>query len=153
MDDDCFDQIKEIIGLVKAHRGNIKATTCGLHVHVDAKQFTNKEIVNIIRAFIKQQSKIYRQFHIVPSREDYAQRIPKEVIDQLDVKRIQKLRRKREAEYDNTYFSDRHFGLNALSLNKHGTLEFRVFNGSLKINKIKQAVKFSIQFCLKNAKG
>jgi hypothetical protein len=40
-----------------------------------------------------------------------------------------------------------------MALNKHGTLEFRIFNGTLKINKIKEAIKFSINFCLKYSKG
>jgi hypothetical protein len=56
--EDCFDQIKEIIGLIKAHRGKIKDKTCGLHVHIDMKNFKNEEIVNIIKAFIYKQNKI-----------------------------------------------------------------------------------------------
>lgn len=150
--EDCFDQMKEIIGLIKAHRGKIKANTCGLHVHVDMKKFKNKEIVSIIQAFIKNQGKIYRQFRVIPSREDYAQKIAKEVIEQVNVKRIRALRSKKETSYENGYFGDRHYGLNVVSLNKHGTLEFRVFNGSIHISKIKQAVKFALHFCLKHAK-
>lgn len=152
--EDCFDQIKEIIGLIKAHRGNIKGSTCGLHVHVDMKQFSNSEIVNIIKTFIKEQGKIYRQFRIIPSRKEYAQKIPIEVIKQLTIKRIQDLRRYQDInDYDSGYFTDRHYAVNILSLNKHGTMEFRLFNGSLKINQIKKAIKFAIQFCLKHAKG
>jgi len=150
--EDCFDQIKEIIGLVKAHRGKIIATTCGLHVHVDMKLFTNQEIVNIVKTFVKKQPKIFRQFRIVPSRKDYAQRIPKEVCNELTCNKIKLLRGKDEPEYENGFFGDRHYALNVLSLNKHDTLEWRIFNGNLKINKIKEAVKFAIQFCLDHTK-
>ena len=41
-DDESMTQIKEIIALVKVHKGNIRPT-CGLHIHVDMKDFNNKE--------------------------------------------------------------------------------------------------------------
>lgn len=151
--EDTFDQLKEIIGLIKAHRGKVKESTCGLHLHVDMKKFNDQEIVNIIKAFIKNQKQIYQKFKINPDRKTYAQEIPKKVINELTVEKIKNLRQKKERDYEGDYFGDRHYSLNVLALYRHGTLEFRIFSGSLKINKIKEAIKFAINFCLKNSKG
>jgi len=151
--EDCFDQIKEIIGLIKAHRGKIIPTTCGLHVHIDMSKFSNQEIINIIKAFIKKQPKIFRQFRIIPSRKDYAQRIPKKASNEVTMDVIKKLRTYEQLQYEEGFIGDRHYALNVLALNAHSTLEWRIFNGSLKINKIKEAIKFALQFCIKHAKG
>jgi len=151
--EDCFDQIKEIIGLIKAHRGKIIPTTCGLHVHIDMSKFSNKEIINIIKLFIKKQPKIFRQFRIIPSRKDYAQRIPKKASNEVTMDVIKKLRTHEQLQYEEGFIGDRHYALNVLALNAHSTLEWRIFNGSLKINKIKEAIKFALQFCIKHAKG
>ena len=150
--EDSIDQIKEIVGLIKAHRGHIKGSTCGFHVHVDMTKFTNKEICNIIKAYIGQQNKILKQFNTLKCRLDYAQRIPKDVIKHLTENNIQKVKKDDDCYRDiHSYFSERHFSLNVLSLNKHGTLEFRLFNGSIQIRIIKAYVKWCLNFCLKNA--
>lgn len=152
--EDCIDQIKEIIGLIKAHRGNSGNGTAGLHCHIDMSQFSNKEICNIIKAFIRQQNKIYKEFKVLNCRLDYAQKIPVNTIKYLTENNIKKMK-KDGNNFDEKceYMQERHYGLNILSLNKYGTLEFRFFNSSIQINKIKQAIKFSINFCLTNARG
>ena len=69
-----IDQIKEILGLIKAHRGHIRSS-CSLHVHVDASKLSNLEICNIVKAFIKVQPSIVRQFKPLRSRlHHYAKR-------------------------------------------------------------------------------
>lgn len=151
--EDSIDQIKEIVGLIKAHRGHIKGSTCGFHVHVDMSKFTNKEICNIVKAYIKEQNKFYKEFNMLKCRQTYAEKIPKEVIKYLTENNIKKVK-KEEFGYDEVhpYFSERHFSLNILSLNKHSTLEFRLFNGTIQVRRIKSYVKWCIEFCLKNSK-
>jgi hypothetical protein len=152
--EDCIDQIKEIIGLIKAHRGHIKGSTCGFHVHVDMTKFTNREICNIIKAYIKQQNKVCKQFGMLKCRSDYAQKIPANTIKYLTESNIQKIKNN-EFSYGEgcEYLSERHYQLNALALNKHHTLEFRLFNGSIQISRIKAYVKWCLEFCIKYAKG
>jgi hypothetical protein len=152
--EDCIDQIKEIIGLIKAHRGHIKGSTCGFHIHIDMSKFTNKEICNIIKAYIKQQNKICKQFGMLKCRLDYAQKIPTNTIKYLTERNIQKIKENNDNCRDICiYMSERHFALNLLALQRHGTLEWRLFNGSIQINRIKGYIKFVLNFCLNNAKG
>ena len=152
--EDSIDQIKEIVGLIKAHKGHIKGSTCGCHIHVDMTQFKNKEISNILKAYIKEQNNIYRQFGVLKCRLDYAQKIPKAVCKLLTEDNIQRIKDNNESLRDaHMYFADRHWGCNALALYRHGTLEFRMINGTIQIRRIKSYIKWCLEFCLKNAEG
>ena len=152
--EDCIDQIKEIVGLIKAHRGHIKGSTCGFHVHIDMSKFSNKEICNIIKAYIRQQQKIYKQFKVLKCRLDYTQKIPVSTIKVLTENNIQIVRKDEDNCRDiHEYFNERHYGCNVLALQKHGTLEFRMINGTIQIRRIKSYVKWCLEFCLKYAKG
>jgi len=150
--EDCIDQIKEIIGLIKAHHGHIRPT-CGCHVHIDMKKFTNQEIVNIVKAFYKHQDKIYKDFKIIKSRENYnAKKLNKRMVNVLTPSKVTAIKRGRTAFKEDS-FQDRDFGLNLYSLSVHGTLEFRLFNGTIQVRNIKSNIKWCIEFCLANAKG
>jgi len=152
--EDCIDQIKEIVGLIKAHHGHIRPS-CGFHVHIDSSKFTYKELINIVKAFIKEQKSIYRKFKVLKCREDYAQKIPTDTIKYLTERNIKKIKKSDNYEdsINHPYFSERHYALNILSLQKHNTLEFRMLNGSIQIRTMKKYIKWCIEFCLKNAKG
>ena len=51
---------------------------------------------------------------------------------------------------DRDYFNERYYMLNLQSLEQHGSLEFRIFNGSVQIRTIKRNIKWCIEFVLNN---
>jgi len=152
--EDGIDQIKEIIGLIKAHRGHIKKT-CGSHVHICMSKFSNQEIVNIIKAFIKKQDYIYHKFEVLKCRQkDHARKIPKDVLKLLTAEIVKKTKKNEYGDNEiHEYFGNRDYGLNMLSLARHGTLEFRIFSGSIQIRTWKKYIQFAINFCLDNCRG
>jgi len=150
--EDSFDQIKEIIGLIKAHKGHIKPS-CGFHVHIDTKKFTRKEIINIAKAFYKHQDYIYQEFKVLKSREkENAKKLHKGMTEKLNTRKVTLISRG-DCAFKEDVFMDRDYGLNLYALNLHNTIEFRFFNGTIQARKIKQYVKWCIEFCLNNAKG
>jgi len=150
--EDSIDQIKEIIGIIKAHKGHIRPT-CGLHIHVDTKGFTREELVNITKAFFKHQDKIYKDLKVIKSREhDNAKKLKKKMVKQLTPSKITAIAKGRTA-FKEDMFQDRDFGLNLYALAVHGTIEFRMFNGTIQIRNIKSHIKWAIEFCLNHAKG
>jgi len=149
--EDCFDQIKEIIGLIKAHRGHV-LPSCGGHVHIDMTKFTNEEIINIVKAFIKRQYYIYNYFNVLKNRaKETTKKVPTSVLRTLNTKVIENIKTQ-NITYNEDYFSSKYWGLNLQALHQHNTLEFRVFNGSVSINEIKKNIKWAIEFCIKYAK-
>lgn len=147
--EDGVDQIKEIIGLIKAHRGNIKPS-CGLHLHINMADFSNKEIVNIVKAFIKHQDYLYKEFKVLKCRlDDMAMPIPLKEMKNITENNISQIRKTGGINgIDSEYLRERFYALNLQSLKKHGTLEFRLFNGTIQASRIKNYVKWAIQFCL-----
>ena len=147
---DSLDQIREIIGLIKAHKGNIRPT-CGLHIHVDMKGFTNNQIVKIVKTFAKKQDKIYKDYKVVNERiEEHAKKIPLKEVNKVTPEVINLLR-KRSFDYSSTdydYLRDRTYGLNIQSLKKHHTLEFRLFNGTIQADRIWEYIKWCLEFCI-----
>jgi hypothetical protein len=145
--EDSLDQIKEIIGLIKAHHGNIKPS-CGLHIHIDMSSFTDKEIAMIIKAFIKHQDYLYKEFKVLKGRlDDMAHPIPTTETKNITEQNMKQVRLGK-SNSSSEYLSQRFFALNIQSLNKHNTLEFRLFNGTIQYSRIKAYVKWAIQFCL-----
>jgi len=148
--DDSCDQLAEILGLIKAHKGKV-SINCGVHVHIDMKRFTNKEIVKIVHNYIKKQSIIYKKFKPYRDRIEYAHKIPKNILKDLDediLKHVKKNNYNLLSRDD--YYADKHYSLNILALKAHNTLEFRIFNGTTDIKKIKKYIKFCLNFCIKN---
>lgn len=146
-----YTQIKEVIALIKVHKGHVRPT-CGLHIHVDMSKFTNEEIKNIIEAFILKQFKIIKKFKVCKARlEETAEKIPKDTLKILNKENIEKVRNNKVFP-EGDYFQNRHFLLNLQALEEHGTLEFRLFNGTIVPDKIRRYIKWSIKFCLDNAK-
>jgi len=150
--EDCKDQIREIIGLIKAHRGTIRPT-CGLHIHIDMSKFTNKEITQIVKKFITKQDGLYRKFGVLKSRSGHsALKIPKSTKIKITANIIDKLSEEDYFETNVDYFRDRNYGLNLMSLKTHGTLEFRLFNGTIQTRNIFNYIKWTIEFCIKDLK-
>jgi len=143
-------RIRKSISLIKAHKGHIRPT-CGLHIHIDMSKFKPQEIINIIKAFLKKQNKIYKEFNVLKSRTtDTAYKIPRNVTRYINTKIVKELIRDKRTRSDHSYFNDKYYGLNIESLTRHYTLEFRLFNGTIQTRRIKKYVKWCINFCLEN---
>lgn len=145
-----LDQIAEILGLIKAHRGKVNSH-CGFHVHVDMKKFKVKEVIHIVKNFIKKQNSLVKKFKVKRNRlTTYCEKINKIVLRELNLKSLKYLNN--YSKNVNDYFTNRHYLLNLTSLERHHTLEFRLFNGTLNLKTIEKYVKFCILFCINNRK-
>ena len=149
-DEESLTQIREIIALVKVHKGNIRPS-CGLHIHIDMKDFTDKEIINIVKAFYKKQKNIVKQFKVLKKRLDEQNYLPKETL-KLTPKIVNEIRKDKAHKYDNEYYTNRYYLLNITSLNEFNTLEFRHMNGSIQYKRIKSYIKWCLDFCINNAR-
>jgi len=149
-DDESLTQIKEIIALIKVHRGNIRPS-CGLHLHVDMKDFDDKEIVNIVKAFYRKQKPIIKKFNVLKCRLEEQFILPKGVL-KLTPKILNDIKKDKASKYEEDYFYTRYYLLNVTSLNEFNTLEFRLFNGTIQYKKIKEYIRWVLKFCIDNAR-
>jgi hypothetical protein len=149
--EESLTQIKEILALIKVHRGKVDKG-CGLHIHINAKNFTDKQIVTIIKEFIAKQRYIIKRFEVHPDRlNSTCSLLPRENLHKLTEKQIHNFRRQtQEWSYSgyNGLLENKYLALNICHLRQgdYGTLEFRIFDGTLSYRKLKEQIYFTLSF-------
>jgi len=114
------------------------------------KDFTDKEIINIVRAFYRKQKSIIQKFKVLKYRLQEQSMLPKGAL-KLNPKILNDIRKDKASKYDEDYYYTRYYLLNITSLNEFNTLEFRMANGTIQHKIIKQHIKWCLEFCKNNA--
>lgn len=149
-----FDEISEVLHIIKKHKGIANPKTTGCHIHIDASKFTEEEIIKIIKELVAREQYIVQDFKVDKDRLDNTcQLIKKSDIKGLKSEDLRKLRirRKLAGDYPSLYpdipiLNDKYYILNLLNLSRYNSLEFRLFQGTLSIREIKRNVKAIFEF-------
>jgi len=149
--EDCLMEIKEILSLIKCHHGRVSKNT-GLHIHIDCNKFSDKQILFIIKEFVACQRYIVKTFEVHPDRlEQTCSLLPRENLSKLSEKQIHNFRRQtQEWSYTgyNGLLEEKYRALNISHLRSgdYGTLEFRIFDGTLSYKKLVSQIKWTLDF-------
>jgi hypothetical protein len=147
--EDSLMQIKEILSLVRCYRGKAMPT-CGLHIHVNVKNLSDKKILTIIREWVAKQRFIIKRFKISEKRlEETCKILPKNEIKKLTEKEIHQFRNNLRTSFRNYgYLDEKYYSLSAIHLSKtdYSTLEFRLFPSTTNFKEIKSIVYFILTF-------
>ena len=143
-----FQDVKSILEIVKSLDGKTDSSTGG-HIHVDFKGYTS-QVKNLVKEFFGHQSLLFDVLKVPMSRQDsFCKGIPCHLKNRIKGTRNQEIMDTSQAvsylrKLDLTTYSDRYFALNLTSLAKHGTVEFRLFNGSLDFETWKANIQLSL---------
>lgn len=144
-------------------RGYKSTIKCGLHVHLDARDFKNnhKKILQVIKTFYSIEDLIFSI--LPPSRwtSRFCQRLSKEYMyDNFGTGKKADVEWYKEAEAiilnvrkDKKYDKSRYYGLNIHSIFHRGTLELRYHSGTINEYKILMWTNFCLlvlEYALKN---
>lgn len=149
--EESLTQIKEILALIRCHRGRVNKN-CGLHVHINCKNFTDKQILFIIKEFVACQKYIIKTFEVHPDRVNETCKIlPKENLTKLNEKQIHNFRNQTQSwSYTgyNGLLDEKYRALNISHLcsGGYGTLEFRLFDSTLSYKKLISQIKWTLEF-------
>lgn len=142
--------IQEIIRELKKH-GAITNKSCGIHVHVDASPFDARTLRNITNIMASKEDLIYKALKVSVARENqYCQKVEERFLEELNQKKPKTLDGVERIWYDGDSRRHRHYDdsryhcLNLHSVFQKGTVEFRLFNGTLHAGKIKAYIQFSL---------
>jgi hypothetical protein len=144
-------QLKEILSLIKCHRGRV-SKNCGLHIHIDCKHFSDKQILFIIKEFIACQRYIVKTFEVHPDRlAETCRLLPRENLNKLTEKQIHNFRNQTEEWSYGGYegiIEEKYNALNISHLRKgdYSTLEFRLFDSTLSYKKLISQIKWTLDF-------
>lgn len=149
-----YDDIPKLQEMVRTLRkaGAMVNTSCGIHIHVGAEKFTPKTLRNLVNLMASKEDMIYHALQIDPIREGrYCRKTDAEFLNELNKKQPKTMEAFADVWYlqapfgrENHYNSSRYHGLNLHATFTKGTVEFRLFNGTLHAGEIKAY----IQFCL-----
>lgn len=141
--------LQQVVAKLKAAGASVN-TSCGLHIHVDAKRFTPQAVVNLVTLIGSREQLLYRALGIPKDRMRYCKRINDELVQTIVEKKPESLEELRrdwylESPYETVegkYHSTRYHGLNLHAMFTKGTVEFRLFNSTLEASEVKAYVQF-----------
>lgn len=144
--DDGMAQVEKMAMALKSN-GAKMSRSCGLHVHVDASDFSFANIMDAMKRYeqneyvIDQSVAEHRRGH----RNNYAEPMPGYVAQVTRLTNSKKqLRAILEGRGDG--WIERCGKLNICSYVKHGTLEFRHHEGTLDVRKMTSWINFCVRF-------
>lgn len=142
-----MNDLQEIIRLLRAQGAKSSASyQCGIHVHVGALDYTVRQVKNLINFMSSYQDVIYKAIDVDSQRYGYCKKLDSSTINEFNQKRLKDSYDCEKVWYrdENTnhhknhhYDRTRYHGLNLHSLFSKGTVEFRLFNGTLHAGKVR----------------
>lgn len=150
-----YDDIEDIQQIVRKLRkdGHAKVNkSCGIHIHIDASKHDARSLRNITNIMYSKEDLIYKALQVEVAREHrYCQKVEESFIQKLNKSKPKNLSQLKSLWYNGEtrrsrshYDNSRYHALNLHSVFQKGTIEFRLFNGTLHAGEIKSY----IQFCL-----
>lgn len=121
---------------------------CGIHVHIGAKNHTPNTLKNLVNLMAAKEDLIYKSLEIDPSRVRWCKKVNENLIETINKKKPKTLEQLEDIWYsgygvenrDRHYHTSRYHGLNLHSTFTKGTIEFRLFNGTLHAGKIRSYI-------------
>jgi hypothetical protein len=142
-------QIKEILALCRVYK--VKALpSCGLHLHINVRNLTDKQILIIIKEWVHRQKYIAKRFKVSKERiAETCKFLPKTELHKLTEKEIHQFRNNLRTSFRSYgYLDEKYFSLNASHLPRqdYQTLEFRLFSSTTNFREIKEVIYFVLTF-------
>lgn len=149
-----YKDIPKLQEVIRALRkaGAIVNESCGIHVHVDAANHHARSLRNLINIMASKEDMLYRALKVSPAREErYCRKIKYTLVKKVNEEKPQDMAKLADMWYEGSrgprnwhYNETRYAGLNLHNVWFRGTVEFRMFNGTLHAGEIKAY----IQLCL-----
>jgi hypothetical protein len=150
-------ELQEVVRAVRASGAQVDRST-GIHIHIDGAPFDARAIRNLLKIWNKQEPLIFHAFRVSPSRRaQFCKDNDQDFIARLDRTRPTSKEglnalwygRRRTQGSLTKYDSSRYRAVNLHSLFYRGTIEFRLFEGTLRGDEVKAYVQFVLALAKK----
>lgn len=153
-----YEDLEDLQNLVRALReaGAFVNSSCGIHVHVDGANHTPESLSRLLNFAVGRQDLIYEALQIGDREFRWCHKISPALFKAMKNDQVKTKASTEQLWYSSVnddyrggidhqhYNSTRYHGINLHAYFTKGTVEFRLFNGTLHAGKIKAYV----QFCL-----
>lgn len=150
--DDMAD-LQELVRIMRRNGAKSKPSLqCGIHVHIGVGDHTIKTLKNLVNYMSSYQDVIYKALNIDQVRERWCKKLEPMLIDKFNQRGLDSMAKGETAWYgegreygkNQHYNETRYHGLNLHSVFSKGTIEFRLFNGTLHAGEIRSYVCFCL---------
>ena len=155
-----LDTLQEIIRSVRTAGAKADPSCCGIHIHVDGAGLDARSTTNLVKLVYKQERILENALGISATRlSRYCRPIEPAFMRTLDERKPRTMAAVRDAWYGyrnaqpSRYDSSRYHGLNLNSLFFRGTVEYRLFNGTLHAGEVKAYVQLVLALTAKALKA
>ncbi|EHN13426.1 amidoligase family protein [Clostridium sporogenes] len=148
-----IETLQELIRQLR-HAGAVSESKlkCGIHIHIGAKGHTPNTLKNLVNLIAAKEDLIYKSLEIDPARVKYCKKVNEHLIETINKKKPKSLKELADIWYSDYgvenrrrhYHTSRYHGLNLHSTFIKGTIEFRIFNGTMHAGKIRSYIVFCL---------
>ena len=146
-----MDTLQAITRALRAVGGRVNES-CGMHVHVDGAGFKAipAKVRNLIALAYRWENVAVNIARVLRNRQSYCRTLETELVERFRRRRIQTLSQVSAAWYGSDdayhqhYDQSRYHWINLHALFDKGTVEFRLFNGTLHAGLVKANVLFAL---------
>ena len=148
-----IEPLQEIIRKIRK-AGAFVNESCGMHIHIGAKDFTAQTVRNLVNSIASKEDILFNAVQIHPDRIRYCRKTNKRFLEDLNERKPETMGQlaavwynepERRAVREHGHYDDSRYTIcNLHALFTKGTIEFRCFNATLHAGEVKAA----IQFCL-----
>ena len=123
---------------------------CGVHVHIDAAPHTPNTLRNIVNIIASKEDLVYKALEIAPSRvNSYCRKTNERMLKEINKRKPKTIHEFEQIWYnghiDHSHYNNtRYHGLNLHATFTKGTVEFRLFNGTMHAGKIRTYITFCL---------
>lgn len=143
-----YEDIEDLQQIIRALRAagakSSQRYGCGIHVHVDGANHNTRSLRNLVNLMASKEDLLYQSLQVDSDRAArYCQKTETALVNGVQRKKPQQLEELRAIWYGDTrlhsehYHNSRYHALNLHSFFTKGTVEFRLFNGTLHAGKIR----------------
>ena len=142
-----IETLQEIVRKLRKAGAKVNAS-CGLHVHIGAGCLTATAIRNLANNVASHEELLYKALAVHEHRKGYCRLTNKDFLNRLNTQKPTTLDELKKVWYGDDKSHNRHYDLSRYTiLNLHavftkGTVEFRIFNGTLHAGEVKTAIQF-----------
>lgn len=151
---DDMNDLQEVVRIVRKN-GSVSSAEkdCGIHVHIGLGNHTIKTLKNLVNYFSAYQDVIYKALQIDPYRATkWCKKLEPSLIEKFNARGLDTMAKGETAWYGagcengkhEHYNNTRYHGLNFHSVFSKGTIEFRLFNGTLHAGEIRSYITFCL---------
>ena len=141
-----IETLQEIVRELRKAGAKVNET-CGLHVHIGAQGLTAQAIRNLVNNVASHEDLLYKALAVHENRKRYCKPTDKNFLNRLNAKKPATLDELGAIWYGTENFPTYHYHesrytiLNLHAVFTKGTVEFRIFNGTLHAGEVKTAIQ------------